>query len=112
MIKQQKWQRVDSNRRPKAYEAVDPLQLLNSLSVTEISELSNFSKSYISQVKHGKGPSSRKLLQVLQDFKAQRKRHTNLEPYQAIQLFLKSRRDGLSLGTIAFYERVSIKGYL
>ena len=43
----------------------EPLQSLNSLSVTQIAELSKFSKSYISQVKHGKCPPSAKLLEVL-----------------------------------------------
>ena len=82
-------------------------RLLNKLTVTELAKLSNFSKSYISQVKHGKCPPSRKLLQALQDFKGQGQGHTNLEPYQAIQLFLKSRREGLSPRTLEFYE-----GYL
>ena len=46
-VGKKKWQRRDSNPRPKAYESSDPLQLLNTLSVTEISELSklwNFQK--------------------------------------------------------------------
>ena len=82
-------------------------KLLNKLTVTRLAELSNFSKSYISQVKHGKCPPSQKLLQALQDFKGQGQRHTNLEPYEAIQLFLKSRREGFSPRTLEFYD-----GYL
>jgi site-specific recombinase XerD len=90
---------------PNGFE-VPPIvfKLLNKLTVTELAQLSNFSKSYISQVKHGKCPPSRKLLQALQDFKGQGQRHTNLEPCQAIQLFLKSRREGLSPRTIEFYN--------
>ena len=33
-------------------------KLLNKLSVTELAQLSNLSKSYISQVKHGRRPPS------------------------------------------------------
>jgi transcriptional regulator with XRE-family HTH domain len=43
------------------------LKLLNKLTVTELAGLSNFSKSYISQVKCGKGPPSQKLLDALAD---------------------------------------------
>ena len=82
-------------------------KLLNKLTVTELAELSNFSKSYVSQVKHGKCPPSRKLLQALQYFKVKGQRHANLEPFQAIKLFPKSRREGLSPRTIEFY-----RGYL
>jgi hypothetical protein len=41
------------------------IDLLNKRPVTELATLSNFSKSYISQVKHGKCPPSRKLIEVL-----------------------------------------------
>jgi site-specific recombinase XerD len=82
-------------------------KLLNKLSVTRLAELSNFSKSYISQVKRGKCPPSQKLLRSLHDFKGQGQRNNNLEPYEAIQSFLKSRREGLSPRTLEFYE-----GYL
>jgi len=40
-------------------------KILNKLSVTELAELSNFSKSYISQVKNGKCPPSPKLIEAL-----------------------------------------------
>ena len=51
-------------------------KLLNKLTVTELAKLSNFSKSYISQVKHGKCPPSRRLLQALKDFKGQRQKRS------------------------------------
>ena len=41
------------------------LGLLNKLTVTELAELSNCSKAYISQVKHGTRPPSAKLIQAL-----------------------------------------------
>jgi transcriptional regulator with XRE-family HTH domain len=63
-----KWQRVDSNRRPRAYETQNQLQLLNSLGVTQISELSKLSKAYISQVKHGNRPPSKRLLEALANY--------------------------------------------
>jgi integrase/recombinase XerC len=59
------------------------------------------SKSYVSQVKHGHRPPSKKLIQALQNFQSQ---HNNLDPDTAIALFLKSRREGLSLGTLDFYN--------
>ncbi|MFC1865703.1 tyrosine-type recombinase/integrase [Chloroflexota bacterium] len=39
--------------------------MLNKLSVSTLAELSNFSKAYISQVKHGKRPPSQKLMEAL-----------------------------------------------
>jgi transcriptional regulator with XRE-family HTH domain len=41
------------------------LRLLNKMTVSELAELSNLSKAYISQVKHGKRPPSQKLLEAL-----------------------------------------------
>ena len=82
-----KWQRVDLNHRPRAYEALDPLRLLNSLSVTEISELSKLSKAYISQVKNGKRPPSKRLLEILTAHK--RSTATEIDYYD---FFIMSRR--------------------
>jgi len=78
----------------------EPLQLLNSLSVTKISELSKFSKSYISQVKHGKCPPSRKLLEVLKDH------HRRIQTeHDYFTLFLRSRKAmEVSPGTEQFYR--------
>jgi site-specific recombinase XerD len=42
--------------------------LLNKLSVSQIAELSNLSKSYISQVKNSKRPPSQKLLNILVEY--------------------------------------------
>ena len=90
------------------FEVPPPVfDLLKKLSVSQISELSNLSKSYISQVKHGKRPPSEKLLQALSDFYGttrQGKREAML--CSAIDLFLQSRRDGLSPCTIyGFYRQ-------
>ncbi len=78
----------------------EPLQLLNSLSVTKISELSKFSKSYISQVKHGKCPPSRKLLEVLKNH------HRRIQTeHDYFTLFLRSRKAmEVSPGTEQFYR--------
>jgi integrase/recombinase XerD len=89
---------VDSNRRPKAYEAQNQLRLLKKLSVTQIAELSKLSKSYISQVKHGSRPPSKRLLEALFI-------HSRGTGHEHISLFLRSREAmGVSLGTAQFYR--------
>jgi len=75
------------NPRPKAYESSDRLQLLNTLSVTEISELSKLSKAYISQVKHGNRPPSKRLLENLTSYNGCRR-----TGYDYFTLFLQSRK--------------------
>ena len=91
---------MDSNHRPEAYEALDPLRLLNTLSVAEISELSKLSKAYISQVKHGKRPPSKKLLKILSSY--ERSTRTEVDYYN---LFIISRQAmEVSPGTEQFYR--------
>ena len=88
------------NPRPKAYETARPLHLLNKLSVTEISRLSKLSKSYISQVKHGKRPPSKRLLEAL----IAHYRGTRTER-DYFSLFLRSRLAiGVSPRTAQFYR--------
>lgn len=89
---------MDLNRRPRAYEVSHPLKLLHSLSGTEISKLSKFSESYISQVKHGKCPPSKKLREVL-------KNHHLQTEHDYFTFFLRSREAmGVSPGTTQFYR--------
>ncbi len=96
-----KWQRSDLNRRPKAYESSLSSHLLNKQSVSQLAELSNLSKSYISQVKHGKRPPSDKLLESLHQFQGQR---TKTERNYLI-LFLQSRRaNEVSPSSLRFYR--------
>jgi len=77
------------------------------LSVSELAELSNLSKSYISQVKGGKRPPSDKLLQAVKEVYCQTtKGRREVQIFEAIDLFLASRRDGLSNRTIeGFYRK-------
>jgi len=91
---------VGSNHRPKAYEALDPLELLNSLSVTETSLLSKLSKAYISQVKNGRRPPSQKLIEVLKNH------HRRIQTeHDYFTLFLRSRKAmEVSSGTEQFYR--------
>jgi len=79
--------------------------LLNNLPVSQIAELSNLSKAYISQVKHGSRPPSEKLIQALNQFYSRHNRRNGSEVDKAIDLFLKSRRDGISPNTIIFYRK-------
>jgi len=74
--------------------------LLNSLSVTEISLLSKLSKAYISQVKNGSRPPSKRLLETLSSYN----RCTKTE-YDYFSIFLQSRKAmEVSPGTEQFYR--------
>ena len=96
---------------PNGFEVLTPVSsLLNKVSVTKLAELSNLSKAYVSQVKHGKRPPSQKLLQALAQFYDQKSKKNGLSVSRAIDLFLKSRREGLSLRTVdGFYRCYLIK---
>jgi integrase/recombinase XerD len=80
-------------------------RLLHKLSVTEIAELSNTSKSYVSQVKHGKCPPSRKLLTALAESP-----HCKKPDRDYLRLFLESRKAmGLRPRSVDFYRsRISL----
>ena len=79
--------------------------MLNKLSVSELAKLSNFSKSYVSQVKHKKRPPSNKFCKVLQSLD-EKGNQNQLEKEKATRLFLESRQQGLSPGTIdGFYKK-------
>ena len=85
----------------------DTLKLLNKLSVSRLAELSNLSKAYISQVKHGIRPPSQRLIDVLeslQDSKVQKSQEIDY-----LALFLQSRTSmGVSDNTLRYYrERLS-----
>ncbi len=84
-------------------------KLLNKLTASQIAELSNLSKSYISQVKHGKRPPSEKLIQALNQFYDKHNRRNGSEIYKTTDLFLKSRRDEISPNTIIFYRKLLSK---
>ncbi|MFC1945126.1 tyrosine-type recombinase/integrase [Chloroflexota bacterium] len=76
------------------------LKLLNKLTVTELALLSNLSKSYISQVKQGKCPPSRKLLDAITPQLPDRKTGKNY-----FGLFLGSRESmGVSPKTLVYYK--------
>ena len=91
---------------PNGFEVLSPIaKLLNKLSVSQLAELSKLSKSYISQVKHGKRPPSQKLMEALKQFYDQKSKRNGLTVSKAIDLFLKSRRDGLSPRTVNDFYR-------
>lgn len=81
--------------------------LLNKLTVSQIAELGNLSKPYISQVKNGKRPPSKRLIQALTDYYyTTNKGRIISDAQKAIYLFLESRRNGLSPRTIYdFYKK-------
>ncbi|MFC1872141.1 tyrosine-type recombinase/integrase [Chloroflexota bacterium] len=81
------------------------LKLLNKLTVTELAQLSNLSKSYISQVKNGKCPPSQKLLNAITN------QIQPSKPYKDYYgLFLQSRESmGVTNKTLAFYKSMLSK---
>lgn len=80
--------------------------MLNKLPVSTIAELSNLSKSYISQVKSGKRPPSEKLIRALEQASPGRNNgKTHDDTGRAIELFLKSRPEGTSKGVYEFYHK-------
>ncbi len=75
-------------------------RLLNKLTVSQLAELSNLSKAYISQVKHGKRPPSDRLVEALSNL-VDAKRRDYLTP------FLRSRQSAnVSPNTMALYRFV------
>ena len=78
------------------------LKLLNKMTVSELAKLSGLSKSYISQVKSGRRPASKRLLEVV--FTRNRKYKQSNEVHTALELFTKSRREGVSPNTIRDYR--------
>jgi len=79
-------------------------KLLNKMTVSQLAELSNLSKAYISQVKNGKRPPSSKLIEALR-IHVEKDNRTGITYQKAISLFLQSRREGTSLGTIHYYRK-------
>ena len=76
------------------------LNLLNKLPVSQIAALSNLSKAYISQVKHGKRPPSAKLLDSLLEYCQAQKPARDY-----YQLFIQSRlAKEVTPTTIRFYK--------
>jgi transcriptional regulator with XRE-family HTH domain len=80
-------------------------KLLNKTSVTQLAELSNFSKAYISQVKHGRRPPSKKLILALTQIYNSGNNSESKETTITIELFLESRQNGISPSTITFYRK-------
>ncbi|HAV10159.1 MAG TPA: hypothetical protein DCX22_00860 [Dehalococcoidia bacterium] len=84
--------------------------LLNKLTTSQLAEFSKLSKGYISQVKKGYRPPSDKLVQALWEYSCQNDKHKELSNTEkSIVLFLKSRRDGISHGTVEFYSKYLTK---
>ena len=83
--------------------------LLNKLTVSQLAELSKLSKAYISQIKHGKRPPSAKLIYSLQQYYDKNNKVNSSEVRRAIELFLKSRRDGTATSTILYYRSRLVK---
>ncbi len=80
------------------------LRLLNKLTVSRAAELSGLSKSYISQVKHGKCRPSQRLLDAIDTWAGKRSPQRDY-----LSLFLQSRQAmGVSPRTLGFYtERLT-----
>jgi len=80
--------------------------LLNKISTSELAKISQLSKSYISQVKRGKRPIGLRLGKALQEIWQQSKEgRKSVEWQKALDLFIKSRREGISPNTIIDYRK-------
>jgi len=80
------------------------------LPTSQIAEFSKLSKGYISQVKSGYRPPSQRLIQSLWDYLCNNNKRKGLGDIErTIELFLKSRRDGVSNGTLEFYGKYLTK---
>lgn len=96
--------RTHTPLRRADFKSFNSVRLLNKLPVSTLVELSNFSKSYISQVKHGKRPPSQNFLNALQKLD-KRGNDNSINIQNAILMFLESRREGLSPRTIDDFYR-------
>ena len=75
--------------------------MLNKLPVSQIAELSNLSKAYISQVKHGKRPPSQQLIEALSHHQTSQTKIGK----DYLPLFLQSRQSTeASPGSLHFYK--------
>ncbi|UCG82587.1 MAG: tyrosine-type recombinase/integrase, partial [Dehalococcoidia bacterium] len=81
----------------------DTFKLLNKTPISTLVEKTELSKSFISQVKHGKRPPSQKLIQALLEIH-DKPSQAELEWRNALDLFIKSRREGISPNTIRDYR--------
>ena len=78
----------------------DTIKLLNNLPLATLAALSNYSKSYLCQVRKGQRPASPKLLDIIQEYAKPRKQEINY-----ITLFLESREAvACSKQTLRFYR--------
>ena len=88
------------NSRPLSFK------LLNRIPTSELAERSQLSKSYISQVKHGKRSVSPTLARVLEDIWLKTREAEKFAEWQtALDSFIKSRREGISANTIIDYRK-------
>ena len=86
----------------------DTFRLLNKTPISTIAAKTGLSKSYISQVKHGTRPPSEKVLQALDEL-WQKPQSSGLDWHAALDLFLGSRREGISPNTIRDYRIILSK---
>jgi integrase len=76
------------------------IKLLNNLDLSTLAALSNFSKSYLSQVKSGKRPASAKLMAAIEEYAKPKKHETD-----HIKLFMYNREAvACSKPTLRFYR--------
>jgi len=85
---------------------LNTIKMLNNLDLSTLAALSNFSKSYLSQVKSGQRPASAKLMAAIEEYAKPKKQETD-----HIRLFLDSREAvACSKPTLRFY-RILLQRY-
>ncbi len=88
------------DHRPRAYETSDQLQLLNKITLKDFLEFSKFSKGYVSQVKSGYRPPSKRFLKALEEYTTTVKTKTDY-----LNLFLQSRQTiEVTTQTLEYYH--------
>ncbi len=84
----------------RAYETSDQIQLLNKITLSDFLKFSKFSKGYVSQVKSGYRPPSKRFLKALEDYTTTVKTKRNY-----LNLFLQSRQTiEVTTQTIQYYQ--------
>jgi len=83
----------------------DTLELLNKTPTSKIAEVAKVSKSFVSQVKQGKRPPSKKLIECLKKLGLLQESSQYETSWQdTLELFIASRREGTSPNTIYDYR--------
>ncbi|MFC1919979.1 hypothetical protein ACFLWX_04230 [Chloroflexota bacterium] len=99
---------IRTNDQPvMSYEQA--VKLLKKIPGKKIVQAAGISESYVSQVRNGKRPPSRKMIEALERLGGYGSRNRTPEWQNALESFIKSRREGISPNTIKDYRMALTK---